>query len=393
MPNLPLQYEPGCARSPMHRLALPLTATDVLKNLLPLAKVSVAFLRQGCYFLRRLSRFDLRGTGFGSVDRRDILGVWKHKGKIAFVLSIVVIYAATLIHNVNESQRRSLELKEEGITGNHIDVSIQVIAFNPASSEMTTRVSFRLSGDLAKDPVTPSEDLKFFVNGILGPQEIEFPRGKRINPVIVVFAIEGNMNHYPFDRYGSAIRSMVTKKIIARRTSPEGQSPPSGAPTDQPVDDFVADTLQEGDPVPINSSIIASIPGFKFHGERVERPEKGIEGFNLAIRRSDNVIVFSVLLMTLMMSLALSVLLMCLSALASSDKLELLPLSLCVSLLFGLPALRNAQPAVPPLGVFGDYVSFIWAETIVATSAVMMIWNWMIRRHVEQSKRAALSSE
>jgi hypothetical protein len=287
---------------------------------------------------------------------------------------------------LNESQRRSLELKEEVITGNSVDISFQVIAFNLASSEMTTRVSLRLNGELGKDPVTPSEDLKFFVNGILGPQEIEFPRGKRINPVIVVFGIDGNMNHYPFDRYGSAIRSMVTKKIVVRHTNPqEEQLPPSVAPAVQPADDFVADTLQEGEPVPICSSISASIPGFKFHGVRVQRPERGVEGFNLAVRRADNVIVFSVLIMTLMMSLALSVLLMCLSALASSEKLELLPLSLCVTLLFGLPALRNSQPAVPPLGVFGDYVSFIWAEMIVATSAVMMIWNWMIRRHSKQS--------
>jgi hypothetical protein len=248
-------------------------------------------------------------------------------------------------------------------------------------------VSFRLSGDLAKDPVTPSVDLKFFVNGILGPQEIEFPRGKRINPVVVVFAVDGNMNHYPFDRYSSVIRIMVTKTIVVRRAKEAaGQSTPSGALPDGPADDFITETPEEGEPLPITSSIIASIPGFKFHGERVEHPEKGIEGFNLAVRRDDNVIVFSVLLMTLMLSLALSVLLMCLSALATSDKLELLPLSLCVTLLFGLPALRNSQPAVPPLGVFGDYVAFIWAETIVAVSAVMMIWNWMIRRHSTPSQ-------
>jgi hypothetical protein len=314
------------------------------------------------------------------------LDVWKHKGKIAFVLSIGVIYSATLIHNLNESQRRSLELKEGTTTANHVEVSFQVIAINPASSEMTTRVSFRLSGDLAKDPVTPTEDLKFFVNGILGAQEIEFPRGKRINPVVVVFAVDGNMNHYPFDRYTSAVRSMITRKIVARRANPaEAQPAPNTALPVEPAEDFVTDTSEEGEPLAISPSIIASIPGFKFHGERAERPEKGIEGFNLSVRRADNVIVFSVLLMTLMISLALSVLLMCLSALASSDKLELLPLSLCVTLLFGLPALRNAQPAVPPLGVFGDYVSFIWAEMIVATSAVMMIWNWMIRRHSAQS--------
>ena len=107
---------------------------------------------------------------------------------------------------------------------------------------------------------------------------------------------------------------------------------------------------------------------------------EGIEGFNLALRRADQVIAVSVLTMALMLGLALSILLMSLRALMSEKRMELLPLSLCVSLLFGLPALRNAQPAVPPLGVLSDYISFIWAEMLVAVSAIMVIWTWLIRQ-------------
>ncbi len=314
------------------------------------------------------------------------MSIWKHKGKIIFVAFILVIYAATLIHNLNESQRRSLELKEAPLSGNQVDVAFQVISMNPISSDMTTRVSFVLRGDVAKDPVTPSVDLKFFLNGIVGPQEINFPRGERINPVIAVFAVDGNVNRYPLDRYKSLIRVMVTKTKIDRRAQPmASQSTPEAPLIGVNADDFVAVPSREAEPIPISSSISASIPGFKFEGKRVEHSDKGIEGFDIGIRRADNVIVFSVVLMTLMTSLAISVLLMCLSALASGEKLELLPLTLCVSLLFGLPALRNSQPAVPPLGVLGDYASFIWAEMIVAISAVMMIWNWMIRRHSESS--------
>jgi hypothetical protein len=315
------------------------------------------------------------------------LSIWKHKGKIVFVASILVIYAATLIHNLNESQRRSLQLKDAPVTGNEVDVSFQVISMSPVTSEMTTRVSFLLRGDIAKDPVTPSVDLKFFVNGILGPQEIDFPRGQRINPVMAVFAVDGNVNRYPLDQYKSLIRVMVTKTIVDRHAHPaESQSTPDAPLIGETADGFVAASSPGAEPLPISSSISASIPGFKFEGQRVEHSDKGIEGFNIGVRRADNVIVFSLVLMTLMTSLALSVLLMCLSALASSEKLELLPLSLCVSLLFGLPALRNSQPAVPPLGVFGDYVSFIWAEMIVAISAVMMIWNWVIRRHADSAE-------
>jgi Domain of unknown function (DUF4436) len=59
--------------------------------------------------------------------------------------------------------------------------------------------------------------------------------------------------------------------------------------------------------------------------------------------------------------------------------IDVLPLSLFITLLFGLPALRNSQPAVPPLAAFGDYLSFLWAEQIIAVSAVVMIWSWLVR--------------
>jgi len=126
---------------------------------------------------------------------------------------------------------------------------------------------------------------------------------------------------------------------------------------------------QENESLPIVSSITASFPGMKFEGERVERPGQGIEGFNLVVRRADQVIVVSILIMVLMMTLAMSVFLMSIEALTSSQRLDLLPLSLSVTLLLCLPALRNSQPAVPPLGAFGDYLSFLWAEQIVAVSA------------------------
>ena len=170
------------------------------------------------------------------------MSIWKHKGKIIFVASILVIYAATLIHNLNESQRRSLELKEAPSTGNEVDVSFQVISMNPVTSEMTTRVSFLLRGDIAKDPVTPSVDLKFFVNGILGPQEIDFPRGQRINPVMAVFAVDGNVNRYPLDQYKSLIRIMITKTIVAHHDARSGEPVRFlDAPiTSETADDFVA---------------------------------------------------------------------------------------------------------------------------------------------------------
>jgi hypothetical protein len=144
-------------------------------------------------------------------------------------------------------------------------------------------------------------------------------------------------------------------------------------------DAFVVTTEPGNEVVPIAFSTAASIPGLKFEGKNVPRADHGIEAFNLVVRRADNVIIVSVMIMTLMLTLAMSVLMMGIRS-ASGERIELVPLSLSVSLLFGLPALRNAQPGVPPLGAFGDYLSFLWAEQLVAVSAVILIWSWLTRQ-------------
>ena len=302
--------------------------------------------------------------------------------QIGLTVLVVVLYSVTLLRNLHESERRSLQLKETPLAGDYVGVSIRVVAVDLSTSEITARVSVRLNGELAKDPVTPAIDLKLFLNGIRGPQEIEFPRGRRINPFEAVFPLDGNVNKYPSDSYDTSIWMMVTKR--ARSTKPPQTQTEEADKKQNPLEETASGVIvaapQESVTLPIVSSINASVPGLKFEGQSVERPGNGLEGFKLFVRRADNVIIVSILIMVLMMSLAMSVLLMSFHALTSTERIELLPLSLCVTLLFGLPALRNAQPAVPPLGVLGDYLSFVWAELIVAVSAVILIWTWLLRQ-------------
>jgi hypothetical protein len=291
----------------------------------------------------------------------------------------MVFYLAVLSRNLNESERRSLVLAEPPIVGDHVSILVRVTAVNQGTSELTARIRFRLEGSIAEDPVTPAVDLKLFLNDVRGSQEIDFPRGRRMDSIPATFSVDGNVNKYPFDEYSASVRMLVTKGTrVAPSNVPVAKTDrTTTAPSVADSGLWVRAPLGN-EPVPIVSSISASLPGLKFQGERV-RPGKGMEGFNLVIRRADQVIVVSILIMILMLALAMSVLMMTIEALTSNQPLNLLPLTLSVTLLFGLPALRNSQPAVPPLGAFGDYVSFIWAEHIVSVSAVLMIWTWFLR--------------
>jgi hypothetical protein len=296
---------------------------------------------------------------------------------------VMAVYVAVLFHNLNESNRRSLELKEIPIVGDHISISFLVVGVDPRSSDLTARLSFSLEGSIAQDPVTPAVDLTLFLNNIRGPQEIALPRGLRISPIEAYFTLAGNENKYPIDSYRAELRTTVTRRVrVATASKPApGQAGTTSVPLAASSDGFVVTTEPGSEVVPIAFSINASIPGLKFEGRNVPRAGQGNEAFNLVARRADNVIIVSVMILTLMLTLAMSVLMMGIRS-ASGERIELVPLSLYVSLLFGLPALRNAQPGAPPLGAFGDYLSFLWAEPLVAVSAVILIWAWLMRQRV-----------
>jgi hypothetical protein len=149
-----------------------------------------------------------------------------------------------------------------------------------------------------------------------------------------------------------------------------------------------ASDLSKSETVPIKENFDASVTGVKFEGSVTEDAYKLVRT-SLAMRRANNVILVSIMIMLVMFILAISIMTMGLRVMASSDSSNLLPLSLCVSLIFGLPALRNTQPGVPAIGSLGDYLSFIWAEFIVALSAVGLAWIWIVRSIKEQRAKDA----
>ena len=94
-------------------------------------------------------------------------------------------------------------------------------------------------------------------------------------------------------------------------------------------------------------------------------------------------IAVSLIVMLMMTAMSTSLLAMAIRAITTAERVDLLPLSVSISLIFGLPALRNIQPGVPPVGALVDNVMFIWAELIVAASAVIIVWTWLLRTRAE----------
>jgi len=299
-----------------------------------------------------------------------------------------LLYVAVLIRNLHESERRSLQLREVRV-GDYVSVDMKVVEVDVSRSEVRVQLQLRALGNLALDGITPTRNLKLFLNASRGSQEIDFPSGKRMNPVEADFFIDGDTNRYPFDRYQTTLWLLVTTP------SPHDRPPAPVIPAGSvpPISDLAVDAAaSEQNDVPISIDLRASIPGVRFSGKISRADGRDLTGVDLYMRRADNVIGVSIAAMLIMMCLALMCLALSLrgtvlQATAVEEPSTLFPLSLSVSLIFGLPALRNnLQPSVPPVGVFSDYVSFFWAELIVAASTVVFAWSWIMKSEDRKKK-------
>ena len=308
------------------------------------------------------------------------------------VLSILTFYCVILLRNLDEGKRRSLQLRNDTDAADHVAMSVLVTGVNPATQELTAQITLRPQGALALDEVTPAVDLKLLTNNVRSQQEFDFPKGKRMNRIEAVFPLNGELNKYPLDHYRTTLWLLMTTP--AQKTQPLSSNIPagSGAPGGAGVPETTEGEVSHGDhlavgatalrqstTVPLTIALSASTPGIKFSGNVSRENSLEVTGIDLQIRRADNVIAVSILLMMLMICLAMSLLGMVFKAMTFGSKVDLVPLSIAISLIFGLPALRNVQPGVPPVGAFGDFLSFIWAEIIVGTSAIILIWTWLLR--------------
>jgi hypothetical protein len=299
---------------------------------------------------------------------------------ILIFLLVLAIYAAVVLRGLTESTRRSLLLRDDTESAERVSISIVTTNANPATHELTAQVSFRLAGKIAKDEVTPAVDLHLLMNNFRGEQEFDFPKDKRMNRIEAVFPINGDLNKYPLDRYDTTVRLLMTTP--ARNAKPEvPKVPASITQHTHPTDELAVSptALLQNTPVALSISLSASVPGIRFAGNVSRGSSQEPTGIELHLSRANNVKAVSLIVVLMMTALSMSLLAMAIRAITTAERTDLLPLSVSISLIFGLPALRNIQPGVPPVGALVDYVTFIWAELIVAASAVIIVWTWLLR--------------
>ena len=342
--------------------------------------------------------------------------------RMAILFAVVIIYFVVVWLGMTEEGRRSLTItKNSASNDDYVVVNVKVTSVDEAQGLLHERIRLIPKGRYALDRSTPAIDLKMLINSVSGKQTVMYPKGERISPVDFTSVLSGNLNRYPFDKYSSDIDILVTAPVPppppAPTMPPVRPAPPAGSAPLGPTSPLAGparstptagpgaegDTDQEPDVDPITTALVvgvsdlhksesvsikenfdASITGVKFKGQVTEEDTYKMTRTSVEMRRANNVMSVSIIVMAVMFVLAISIMVMALRVLASGDATNLFPLSLCIALIFGLPALRNTQPGVPGVGALCDYLSFIWAEFIVATSAIGLAWAWIIRSYKER---------
>jgi hypothetical protein len=304
-----------------------------------------------------------------------------------FVIGIFAIYFTVLWMGLTEEGRRSLIIdKSAASSEDFVSIDVRVTSVSTSQGLLSERIRLVPMGRFALDKITPTTDLRLLINSVSGKQVVIFPKGERIVPIEVSSLLSGNQNRYPFDHYSTDIDLLVTTPVKKKVQPPEQKPDDTANPLSTTLLVGTND-LDSSETIPINESFTATFPGIKFEGTVTVDDTYKLMHTTVEMRRANNVITVSLMVMTVMFVLAVSIMGMVLNVTASPGEVNLVPLSLCVALIFGLPALRNVQPNVPGMGVLGDYISFIWAELIVSISAIALAWIWIIRsRESRKSK-------
>lgn len=329
----------------------------------------------------------------------------KLSGKnIAIAAGLAALFAVAFVLVLRayrqEGERRAAVISESGERDpDHVEVFVKLVAVDPIKGDASARLDFLPHGDLTPDGgSTLSRDLKLLVNSATGKQEHVFEKGKRMNPVdVTVNLYDGAVTDYPFDSHKAYLEMSLEGVTREKKEggNAEAAATPTTAPTPAPQgeeEDEDRPQLQHASPeapkaeaaadegsVPIGVDFFGSIPGLKIQAEKTAQTDEDLVGIDMEFERASTVKFFSLFVMAVMWGVTLVVLLMTFSIVMRGRKIEVGMFSFLAALLFAFVALRNAQPGSPPIGSFSDYISFFWAEILIALCLLTIIAVWVYR--------------
>jgi uncharacterized protein DUF4436 len=319
---------------------------------------------------------------------------------IIVTIAVIIVFAVGLVFVLraykNEGEKRSASVSDLGEKDpNHIEVAVKLVSIDPNKGDVVARLEFLPKGVYTTDEgLTLARDVKFYVNGATGKTETDFPKGKRMNPMEVTLNLyDGLVTDYPFDKHQAFLdmyflpgkeekKSADSAAAKPAEAAPTPTPAPAAADAEQPKKEEgekKAESADDDELIPIGVDFVGSISGFKIDAAKSKESTDDYVGIDMTISRAATTKFFSFFVMFMMWGLTLSVLLLTFSVVLRGRKVELAMFSFTAALLFAFATVRNAQPGTPPIGTYSDFISFFWAEVIIALCLVVLVFTWLLR--------------
>ena len=272
---------------------------------------------------------------------------------LAILISAAVGYVILLNHfGVYETPLEQQFGAAPGEAAVQIYVEVEPISIDSHNHSMQGHVSLVTSGVTPERLATaPDRDLFLILTHGNTAQEIKFPANQPIPTT--TFDIDltgGNLANYPFDRY----RAELSVQCFANALPPAA----------------------EAKALPAQVGVWEAVLGF--HLETTERPGSNSSEVRLSfdIRRSGGFALFALAAYSAMVVLGCSALTIGILAFIGVRRPDAPFVGALGAIVFALPALRNALPGGPPLGVRADMLVFLWTEIAAVIAVALFVSTW-----------------
>ncbi|MBK8395068.1 MAG: DUF4436 family protein [Leptospiraceae bacterium] len=274
---------------------------------------------------------------------------------IAILVGLFIfLYASALYFYHSDRTQRSADLSfGDDKAVDRMDVAVSLLGIDPIKGEVSLRFAPSPEGKFGKDGRL-TQDLKFYTHIENGKSEVTLEKSRIPETVTGTISLyDGRVSDYPFD--------MHKTDFYVFFTNPK-------------------DELEE---IPINLSFYGAISGFDVDVDYIPKAEfesnDSYMGIRIQISRSVIIKSFAIFLMIAMWLIGLAVFTITMVVAFQPRPIEFGMFTLIAGMLFALPAVRNLQPGVPPLGTLTDFISFFWAESLVAFSMPTLFFFWLTR--------------
>jgi hypothetical protein len=183
-------------------------------------------------------------------------------------------------------------------------------------------------------------------------EHVQITAGQPLPEVTYDFDLdEGNVRYYPLDRYVSLMTLTATEG---------GQG------------------VQEvsGRALPIHVTAWEAVLGFDVKPKVVAGGEPGGLALQFSVSRTGAVAFFGLAIYCAMMVMMVCAMIIGSLVFLGLRRIEVTLIGALGAMIFALPALRNAMPGAPPLGVRADILVFFWAELGAIIALCLFIAAW-----------------